>query len=109
MCWWGINLLREGLDIPEIALVAIPDADKEGFLRSETSLIQTVGRAARNSEGHVIMYADTITDPMRAAISETERRERHPAEIQRGARHHADHHQEGGARSHQYLPGGRRN
>ena len=70
----GINLLREGLDIPEIALVAILDADKEGFLRSETSLIQTVGRAARNSEGHVIMYADTITDSMRAAISETERR-----------------------------------
>ena len=70
----GINLLREGLDIPEIALVAILDADKEGFLRSETSLIQTVGRAARNSEGHVIMYADTITNSMRAAISETERR-----------------------------------
>ena len=70
----GINLLREGLDIPEIALVAILDADKEGVLRSETSLIQTVGRAARNSEGHVIMYADTITDSMRAAISETERR-----------------------------------
>ena len=70
----GINLLREGLDIPEIALVAILDADKEGFLRSETSLIQTIGRAARNSEGHVIMYADTITDSMRAAISETNRR-----------------------------------
>ena len=70
----GINLLREGLDIPEISLVAILDADKEGFLRSETSLIQTVGRAARNSEGHVIMYADSITDSMRAAIEETERR-----------------------------------
>lgn len=70
----GINLLREGLDIPEIALVAILDADKEGFLRSETSLIQTVGRAARNSEGHVIMYADRITDSMRAAIDETNRR-----------------------------------
>ena len=70
----GINLLREGLDIPEITLVAILDADKEGFLRSETSLIQTVGRAARNSEGHVIMYADTITDSMRRAIDETERR-----------------------------------
>lgn len=70
----GINLLREGLDIPEITLVAILDADKEGFLRSETSLIQTIGRAARNSEGHVIMYADTITDSMRAAIDETERR-----------------------------------
>ena len=70
----GINLLREGLDIPEITLVAILDADKEGFLRSETSLIQTVGRAARNSEGHVIMYADTVTDSMRVAIEETNRR-----------------------------------
>ena len=70
----GINLLREGLDIPEITLVAILDADKEGFLRSETSLIQTIGRAARNSEGHVIMYADTVTDSMRVAIEETERR-----------------------------------
>lgn len=72
----GINLLREGLDIPEISLVAILDADKEGFLRSETSLIQTIGRAARNAEGHVIMYADTMTDSMRAAIDETERRRR---------------------------------
>lgn len=70
----GINLLREGLDIPEITLVAILDADKEGFLRSEVSLIQTIGRAARNSEGHVIMYADVITDSMRKAIQETERR-----------------------------------
>ena len=70
----GINLLREGLDIPEISLVAILDADKEGFLRTETSLIQTIGRAARNSEGHVIMYADKITDSMQKAISETERR-----------------------------------
>ena len=70
----GINLLREGLDIPEITLVAILDADKEGFLRSETSLIQTIGRAARNSEGHVIMYADKITDSMRNAIDVTERR-----------------------------------
>lgn len=70
----GINLLREGLDIPEITLVAILDADKEGFLRSETSLVQTIGRAARNSEGHVIMYADTMTDSMQAAISETNRR-----------------------------------
>ena len=70
----GINLLREGLDIPEITLVAILDADKEGFLRSETSLIQTIGRAARNSEGHVIMYADTVTDSMRLAIDETNRR-----------------------------------
>lgn len=70
----GINLLREGLDIPEITLVAILDADKEGFLRSETSLIQTIGRAARNAEGHVIMYADTMTDSMQAAIEETKRR-----------------------------------
>lgn len=70
----GINLLREGLDIPEITLVAILDADKEGFLRSERSLIQTIGRAARNAEGHVIMYADKITDSMEAAISETKRR-----------------------------------
>ena len=70
----GINLLREGLDIPEISLVAILDADKEGFLRTETSLIQTIGRAARNAEGHVIMYADKITESMEKAISETERR-----------------------------------
>ena len=70
----GINLLREGLDIPEISLVAILDADKEGFLRTETSLVQTIGRAARNSEGHVIMYADKITESMEKAIGETERR-----------------------------------
>ena len=70
----GINLLREGLDLPEVQLVAILDADKEGFLRSETSLIQTVGRAARNQEGYVIMYADKITDSMTFAINETERR-----------------------------------
>ncbi|MEK4285508.1 MULTISPECIES: excinuclease ABC subunit UvrB [Ureibacillus] len=70
----GINLLREGLDIPEVSLIAILDADKEGFLRSETSLIQTIGRAARNANGHVIMYADTITDSMRKAIEETKRR-----------------------------------
>ena len=70
----GINLLREGLDIPEVSLVAILDADKEGFLRSETSLIQTIGRAARNAEGKVIMYADTISDSMSMAISETARR-----------------------------------
>ena len=70
----GINLLREGLDIPEVTLVAILDADKEGFLRSATSLIQTVGRAARNSEGHVIMYADNITDSMKTCIEETNRR-----------------------------------
>ena len=70
----GINLLREGLDLPEVGLVAILDADKEGFLRSETSLIQTIGRAARNAEGKVILYADTITGSMERALSETERR-----------------------------------
>ena len=70
----GINLLREGLDLPEVKLVAILDADKEGFLRSETSLIQTVGRAARNVEGKVVMYADTVTGSMRRAIDETNRR-----------------------------------
>ena len=70
----GINLLREGLDLPEVSLVAILDADKEGFLRSETSLIQTIGRAARNAEGLVIMYADEVTDSMERATTETERR-----------------------------------
>jgi excinuclease ABC subunit B len=73
-CIVGINLLREGLDIPEVSLIAILDADKEGFLRSERSLIQTIGRCARNENGHVIMYADTITDSMQKAINETERR-----------------------------------
>jgi excinuclease ABC subunit B len=70
----GINLLREGLDLPEVSLVAILDADKEGFLRSETSLIQTIGRAARNVDGKVLMYADSVTDSMKTAISETQRR-----------------------------------
>ena len=70
----GINLLREGLDMPEVSLVAILDADKEGFLRSETSLIQTIGRAARNADGMVILYADTVTRSMRSAMDETERR-----------------------------------
>ena len=70
----GINLLREGLDLPEVTLVAILDADKEGFLRSESALIQTIGRAARNAEGKVIMYADTVTRSMEKAITETERR-----------------------------------
>ncbi len=70
----GINLLREGLDIPEVSLIAILDADKEGFLRSETALIQTIGRAARNENGRVIMYADRITDSMQNAIDETKRR-----------------------------------
>ena len=77
----GINLLREGLDIPEITLVAILDADKEGFLRSETSLVQTIGRAARNVDGHVIMYADVMTDSMKAAIEETEPKKDNPREI----------------------------
>ena len=72
----GVNLLREGLDLPEVSLVAIFDADKEGFLRSETSLIQTIGRAARNAAGRVILYADTITESMKRAIAETERRRR---------------------------------
>jgi excinuclease ABC subunit B len=70
----GINLLREGLDLPEVSLVAILDADKEGFLRSETSLVQTIGRAARNVDGTVLMYADSVTDSMRSAIGETQRR-----------------------------------
>jgi excinuclease ABC subunit B len=77
----GINLLREGLDIPEVSLVAVLDADKEGFLRSETSLIQTVGRAARNVEGKVIMYADKVTDSMKRAINETNRRRKLQSEF----------------------------
>ncbi len=83
----GINLLREGLDLPEVSLVAILDADKEGFLRSATCLIQTMGRAARNVDGQVVMYADRITDSMRHAISETNRRRKTAARVQRGARH----------------------
>ena len=79
----GINLLREGLDLPEVALVAILDADKEGFLRSTTSLIQTMGRAARNVSGRVVLYADVITDSMRGAIAETERRRRVQLEYNR--------------------------
>jgi len=81
----GINLLREGLDLPEVSLVAILDADKEGFLRSETSLIQTIGRAARNVSGQVIMYADDVTDSMRRSISETQRRR------QKQMAHNAEH------------------
>ena len=77
----GINLLREGLDLPEVSLIAILDADKEGFLRSATSLIQTIGRAARNAEGKVIMYADRITEAMRYAIDETERRRKIQSEF----------------------------
>ena len=79
----GINLLREGLDLPEVSLVAILDADKEGFLRSETSLIQTIGRAARNVRGKVVLYADEVTDSMRRAIQETERRRRIQLEYNR--------------------------
>ncbi len=78
----GINLLREGLDLPEVSLVAILDADKEGFLRSGTSLIQTFGRAARNVDGKAILYADTMTDSMRIAIDETDRRRARPGGVQ---------------------------
>ena len=92
----GINLLREGLDLPEVSLVAILDADKEGFLRSQTSLIQTIGRAARNVDGQVIMYADQMTDSMRYAISETNRRRKKQLEYNERARHRpADRAQEG--------------
>ena len=85
----GINLLREGLDLPEVSLVAILDADKEGFLRSEQALIQTIGRAARHVNGTVIMYADMMTDSMRRAIDETNRRRAEAGGLQRGARHRA--------------------
>ena len=85
----GINLLREGLDIPECGLVAILDADKEGFLRSETSLIQTIGRAARNVDGRVILYADRITGSMERALAETEPAPREAGGLQSRARHHA--------------------
>ena len=83
----GINLLREGLDLPEVSLVAILDADKEGFLRSETSLIQTIGRAARNVDGQVVMYADKVTDSMQRAISRDQPPPRAAAGLQRRARH----------------------
>ena len=89
----GINLLREGLDIPECALVAILDADKEGFLRSETSLIQTIGRAARNVDGNVILYADQVTGSMQRAIEETNRRREKQVEYNTAQRHHAGEHQ----------------
>ena len=88
----GINLLREGLDIPEVSLVAILDADKEGMLRSATSLVQTIGRAARNAEGRVIMYGDTITSSMRYAIDETNRRRQKTVAIQRRTRHRTENH-----------------
>ncbi len=96
----GINLLREGLDIPECALVAILDADKEGFLRSETSLIQTIGRAARNIEGRVILYADQVTGSMQRAMEETNRRREKQARLQHGQRHHAGERQEIDRRHH---------
>ena len=85
----GINLLREGLDIPECGLVAILDADKEGYLRSQTSLIQTIGRAARNIDGRVLLYADRLTGSLETALAETERRWAKQAGVQRGARDHA--------------------
>ncbi len=86
----GINLLREGIDLPEVTLVAILDADKEGFLRSAWSLIQMIGRAARNTGGEVIMYADRVTESMRVAIDETDRRRTDPGGLQRRARDRAD-------------------
>ncbi len=97
----GINLLREGLDIPECALVAILDADKEGFLRSETSLIQTIGRAARNVDGKVILYADQMTGSMERAIAETDRRREKQVEYNDGQRHHAGERQEVDRRHHE--------
>ena len=103
----GINLLREGLDLPEVSLVAILDADKEGFLRSETSLIQTIGRAARNVDGQVIMYADTVTDSMRRAIGETQRRRQLQIAYNARARHRAPDHPQGGQR-HPGPPAARR-
>ncbi len=102
----GINLLREGLDLPEVTLMAILDADKEGFLRSAWSLIQMIGRAARNTGGEVIMYADRITESMRVAIDETDRRRAVQATLQRGARHRADDDHQGHPR-HQRPAAGR--
>ena len=99
----GVNLLREGLDLPEVSLVAILDADKEGFLRGETSLIQTIGRAARNVEGRVLMYADKETAAMRAAIGETDRRRAIQRRLQRGARDHAGDDRQGDLR-HRRVP-----
>ena len=86
----GVNLLREGLDLPEVSLVAILDADKEGFLRGRTALVQTIGRAARHVNGRVLMYADKLTEAIKGALDETNRRRDDPARIQRGARHEAD-------------------
>ena len=102
----GVNLLREGLDLPEVSLVAILDADKEGFLRGETSLIQTIGRAARNVGGTVLMYADKETEAMRRAISETDRRRAIQVAVQRGPRHHAGDDRQGHLRHHGVPDGG---
>ena len=100
----GINLLREGLDLPEVELVAIMDADKEGFLRSETSLIQTIGRAARNVDGKVIMYADTVTDSMRKRDRRDQPPQSHSDGVQRGAPHHPQDRAQGGGRPAGGLP-----
>ena len=99
----GINLLREGLDIPECALVAILDADKEGFLRCETSLIQTIGRAARNVDGKVILYADRVTGSMERAMAETARRRDKQTRLQHRPRHHPAQHQEEHRRHHGFA------
>jgi excinuclease ABC subunit B len=104
----GINLLREGLDIPECGLVAILDADKEGFLRSETSLIQTIGRAARNVDGRVILYADSVTGSMERALNETNRRRERQEEYNPHARHHSGHHQARHQRHHRACEHARR-
>ena len=104
----GINLLREGLDLPEVSLVAILDADKEGYLRSDTSMIQTIGRAARHSNGHVIMYADRVTDSMKRAIDETNRRRTIQDDLQQGKGYPATEHPEGSPRHHREHQGNRR-
>ena len=96
----GVNLLREGLDLPEVSLVAILDADKEGFLRSETSLMQTIGRSARNVNAKVMLYADKVTDSMQRAIEETSRRRDAAGGVQRRARHHAGDDPQGDPRGH---------
>ena len=104
----GINLLREGIDLPEVTLVAILDADKEGFLRSAWSLIQMIGRAARNTGGEVIMYADRVTESMRVAIDETDRRRTDPGGLQRRARDRADDDHQGHPRHQRAAARGRR-
>ena len=99
----GVNLLREGLDLPEVSLVAVLDADKEGFLRGKTALIQTIGRAARNVNGRVLLYADKLTEAIKGALDETERRRDEAARVQRGARDHAREHHQGRLR-HRRVP-----